>query len=222
MIRLDYSFWEKFLMMIFTSASNFWAIPGCIGVYQRGKYYHAFIGAMLITISTIYHFVDSFHIDNFLFDDGHWHRLDNMASAQGFISLIVYFLDLKDPDKEELYNLIGFLVTLVCQEGYPWQIEFTLLPLLPFFAMFIYKYFKTGFNITNRTALQRGRRYLLIAIIFFILGLDETKDYLRILHSIWHFFSALTFFYLFQSDYEKDKEIYYLEFIFPGKKLKYL
>jgi hypothetical protein len=43
----------------------------------------------------VYHAMDSLRIENFIFDSGHWHRLDNIGVIQGFISQVVLFLELE-------------------------------------------------------------------------------------------------------------------------------
>jgi hypothetical protein len=86
--------------------------------------------------------MDSLEIDYFLFDTGHWHRLDNLGCIAGLITLIVYFIDLEDDGNEELLNLSGLFIAMICQEGYPWDIFYTLLPLLPFALILAYRLFR--------------------------------------------------------------------------------
>jgi hypothetical protein len=46
--------------------------------------------------------------------------------------------------------------------------------------------------------LKYGLNLLIPAIYFFIKGLDDENDYLRINHGMWHLFIGIAFFYLYQ------------------------
>ena len=223
MEKYSYSQGERFAMVVLTGLSNFWGIPGSYGALRRGDYYHAFLGFYTIFVSFIYHLLDSLDIRMFLFDDGHWHRLDNLGSISGMIALLVYFLDCRDRDQEELLNLIGLFVTLICQEGYPWDVTYTFVPLLPFLFLVLRKYRRGEIRITNRVAFNKGRNYLALGVVCFIVGLNENADYLRFVHSLWHFFGYISIYYIFQTRYEENQEIYISQFLLPGnKKLKFL
>ena len=101
--------------MVFTTAiSNFWGIPGLIGmIYVKKDYYNAFLSYFTILTSFMYHLLDAIQIESFLFDEGHWHRLDNIGAITSFISLVVYLMDNPNPAMDEKLNFLGLFLTLI-------------------------------------------------------------------------------------------------------------
>jgi len=108
-----HSFTEKTVMVILTAISNFWGIPGTIGLFAKKEYYIACIGCFTVVCSFMYHLLDAIQLDIFFIDEGHWHRLDNVGSIASFISLVVFLMDNKDPKVDEKLNYIGLFITLI-------------------------------------------------------------------------------------------------------------
>lgn len=94
----------------------------------------------------------------------------------------------------ELIRVIFLVLTLWMQERGPWKLENTFIPILlavPVGLFFLWKtphlyrpqysffYFSMGWIIT------------VIGVYFFVIGLDDKNDYLRINHGLWHTFASL-------------------------------
>jgi predicted membrane channel-forming protein YqfA (hemolysin III family) len=89
---------------------------------------------------------------------------------------------------------------MVLQEGYPWEIEYTIWPIaIGAVVMTIKLIFCRDNGYWNREALSKGLISLAFAVYCFSQGLDEYKDYLRIYHGFWHVFVTIACFYLFQA-----------------------
>ena len=81
-----------------------------------------------------------------------------------------------------------------------------MIPIIIYFAAFILKLTFGRRPRFNSYFLKRGGGMLLIAIFFFIRGLDENQDYLRINHGMWHCLAGTSSFFIWQS-IDKDKPI---------------
>jgi hypothetical protein len=105
----------------------------------------------------------------------------------------------------------GFILTLVMQVKHPWDLENTFVPIIVAFAVLTYSLATKGKGIYNMYYLKRGGTYLGIAIFFFILGLDDENDYLRIYHGLWHTFGSIASFYLWQSVERNQKKYHFAQ-----------
>ncbi len=97
----------------------------------------------------------------------------------------------------ELIKVLFLVLTLWMQERGPWKLQNTFIPILlsvPVALFFLWKtphwyrpqysffYFSMGWVIT------------VIGVYFFVIGLDDKNDYLRMNHGLWHTFASLAAF----------------------------
>lgn len=63
------------------------------------------------------------------------------------------------------------------QEGYPWDIMYTILPISVFVGILIYRAYTTNLVIIKSPSnMYRGLVYMGVALICFVIGLQEKKD----------------------------------------------
>ncbi|KAL0490385.1 CA4 [Acrasis kona] len=107
----------------------------------------------------------------------------------------------KEERVHNLFRWVGLAFCLTCQEKAPWKIFYTILPIaLPGacamlrMVILVPRQYKPRYNWR---AMFTAMALLGIGVIFFVFGLDEKKDYLRIYHGLWHVFGAFGFYAFF-------------------------
>ncbi|KRW99986.1 hypothetical protein PPERSA_05489 [Pseudocohnilembus persalinus] len=221
--KYGYTHNEKVAMAILTALTNFWQIPGCQYMWCQKRYPHFALGLFTMVTSFMYHLLDSLDVEEFFIDQGSWHRLDNLGAICCFVLLMIEFMHFKDRVKEEKLFLLGLFIIIILQEGYPWNIEFTLIPIFIFLGILLQRYlnqFKKIVKDYHPQALKRGLIYLCLAIFCFAKGLDEFIDYLRFFHGMWHTFVTFAFFYVFQIHKSKEEQIDYFSQSLLGEHIK--
>lgn len=93
------------------------------------------------------------------------------------------------------------MITIILQESDPWNIWFTVLPILFFGCLIpISSYKRNRYpDYQNKVMLKNGLSALFLALFFFYKALDEYQDYLRFFHGCWHMMVGITSFYLWQA-----------------------
>ena len=131
--------------------------------------------------------------------------------------LMVYFMDNLDR-KREIYiskhasntdfhlNICGLFITLLMQYSHPWRIVNTFYPILIFSVIMFIKVIFIRRSRLNRIFFFKGFVAMMFGVFFFIRGLDDDNDYLRINHGLWHCSASIATFYLWQS-IDKDKPV---------------
>jgi len=198
--KYGYTPMEQFLMLIVTGITNFATIPTIIHIYRRKMYFESSISLLTLCSSFLYHSMDSVDVINLFLTDLQWHRIDNIGSIQFFIMLMVYLMDNQNPDIDLQMNFVGLFVALICQEKSPWDIEYTLFPILSYLLMaFLVCLFRKRKPKYNRKMVLTGLGFFCLAFIGFFKGLDEFTDYLRIYHGMWHMAIGIGSFFIWQS-----------------------
>lgn len=206
---------EKAIMLLVTGITNFACFPALYVVYQKGLIYQFYMGLFTFATSFMYHSLESVDWNSFYIDRGTWHKLDNIGSICCFIMLFIYWMDNLSKKNGSYYskhvsstdlqlNMTGLFITMLMQANHPWRLQNTLIPIFLFLALFILKICFIRKPRYNSYYVKRGTGLLLVAVFFFIRGLDEHKDYLRINHGMWHCFVGFSSFYLWQS-IDKDR-----------------
>ena len=161
---------------------------------------------------------------------GQWHRLDNVFIILALQNLFLYlFLSTRlhclskfetDPVVTEedrkfvkrekqiarFLRWFGLAHCFVCQEKAPWVEFYTYLPILVILVIALIKWrwnpakYRPRFNFVR---VFTSIACTLIGVGFFVIGLDDKNDYLRIYHGLWHVFVSLSFmmFYLSKQQY---------------------
>ena len=128
--------------------------------------------------------------------EGKWHRLDNIGSIMYFVTVLVYFTDWPTEDMVNINRFTMLWIIVVLQELDPWDLKNTLVPILLQVAVLAIKRihdlwvleapFRLVLYHAKRAALYQG-----IAIVFFVMALDEHGDPYRMCHGLWHTFCAI-------------------------------
>lgn len=133
-------------------------------------------------------------------NDGNWHRLDNVFAILGFQALFfrLFIRDSRDLDHNqrdivELIRWCFLAFTLWCQECSPWDVKMTIIPIVAalIFVVIWYIAYPEKRVRFYRKRLIAGIISMIIAIVFFVRGLDDERDWLRLNHGLWHAFGGL-------------------------------
>lgn len=189
------------LTVISTVITNIPGFPLSYTFWREQEYSTAICGFSLAITSMLYHIGDVLKINDphtlFMMNAGQWHRLDNV-----FAILIFNFLNMKlllklNQKQEEFARWIILAFTLWCQEKSPWEVIYTIIPILvPMFIMIFVNIFNPKMRPNyQKKNLLKGTILLIIAIYFFIKGLDDENDWIRLNHGLWHTFGSFSFYY---------------------------
>jgi hypothetical protein len=69
--------------------------------------------------------------------EGQWHRLDNIFAIQCFSTLFVYLAALPDLRTHLTVNFFSLGITIVTQEKDPWNVLYTVVPVVTVFLGFL-------------------------------------------------------------------------------------
>lgn len=193
----EYTETEKLLTAFISGFSNFALIPGLLLMRHKRRFFEFYIGFLTFLSSFLYHFTESINVKVIL-KPGRWHKLDNIGSISGINSLFINsFNNFTNDDKLEA-NFISLIIIFLFQFDHFWKIENTVFPIIICLICLILNYILSGVPKVNKEMLYRGFFFLSIAVVMFVFGLDDDNDYLRIYHSLWHFFIGIATFYLWQ------------------------
>lgn len=149
----------------------------------------------------MYHLCDSIQ-QRVIMSAGMWHRLDNIGSILAFCCWFIHLAGFQTQRIEDRIKYFFAAVVLFCQEYAPWDIRFTVGPILMAFSCFFIRlvFFRhlMAPTILIKRKLTTGSILLVLAILCFIRGLNEVTDPYRIFHGGWHFFGGAASFYLWQ------------------------
>jgi len=187
-------------MFLGTGITNFAGLPIVVQFYRKKQFYNVMIGLMTFVSSFMYHTMDSVDREDMFLSINEWHRIDNIGSICCFIMLAIYLMDNKNPNLDLALNLIGLMITLLCQEKAPWEIEYTAFPIALFGTLWILTAFcfRPRKTIYIKKMLAKGVVCFAFAVFGFVKGLDEFEDYLRLHHGMWHFLCGIASFYVWQ------------------------
>ena len=93
----------------------------------------------------MYHCCDSIQGDLFM-SELQWHRLDNIGALMCFSILFTFLMDNRNRDLDQKINLFELFVHLILQEKDPWNVNYTIFPIIfsglkPLIKMVIFKKF---------------------------------------------------------------------------------
>jgi predicted membrane channel-forming protein YqfA (hemolysin III family) len=217
---------ETHLQLLTVVLTNIIGIPALIASVKREYFTESIVGGMSILTSTFYHMAQTAKFPIWSMNDGQWHRLDNVfiiLSCQNLVHFILFATSVQQTklgDTMEssdqhaahfmheqrvlnLFRWFGLAFCLTCQERAPWNVIFTVVPIVvPAVLATIRMYLFVPIEYRSRFNSQdilRASLLMACGIFFFILGLDDDNDYLRIKHGLWHAFVGASFYYFFKS-----------------------
>lgn len=180
-------------MTLLTAISNFVSIPmiiRCIKLEEN------FVGLMLfcsMMASFFYHFTEIYNCNIFL-DFSAWHKIDNIFAITG---MSIYSLYMTGNLDSTMLIYSTLIVSILAQQRDPWNINYTIGPFIMFFFIGVISniYYKKGFPKFKYDQLFKGKLLLFVGAYFFVKGLDQHTDYLRLNHGIWHIFLGVASWY---------------------------
>ncbi|KAG5508126.1 hypothetical protein JKF63_05378 [Porcisia hertigi] len=180
------------ILFVTTVLSHLTMVPMPYFFYKRNYIFEFCCSLFGLLVSFMYHTTESFNTTIFL-SDMQWHRLDNI----GIISLMgiwdVYLCCFQNPFVEMSCKCFCIFFTLIVQEKHPWDVRFTVAPILLFNLFPVVKHciIDKRFPLVDRRQLIIGSIFLGLGIFFFALGLNDSADPYRMYHGAWHFFIGL-------------------------------
>lgn len=132
------------------------------------------------------------HIRQNTQDESAANMMRYIASDEKFISLQKSWL--------EFMRWASNAMVIFCQEKGPWNELYTILPILLVLIYCFYHLYRTPYRYKPRYNVKRlsyGLVFMIIGVVFFIRGLDDINDYLKINHGLWHSFAAIGSMFLF-------------------------
>lgn len=129
-----------------------------------------------------------------------WHILDNIFVICNFANLAAYVTMFRDARVDFMFKFAALFVALVTQIKAPWEITHTIGPIAlfgsaPFIGML---YDRRSYQCFDTKAAVMGMGLLIVAVPFFILGLDDDNDPYRIFHGLWHVFVGISANYMWR------------------------
>ena len=192
---------EVWLMWVLTVLTNASGLPASAFAFSLGEGYVGVVGVLTVLFSTMYHLADTADRTVLGLSEGSWHRLDNVFAILAFCNLAAFCMladPLVEPARRETTRAALVLLTLLCQEIGPWQLEFTLVPIAAAALVGAHHLWRSP---QLRAALRRDKdgnirpalALALAGVAGFVKGLDEDNDYLRAAHGAWHLLTGLAF-----------------------------
>ncbi|EGC32626.1 hypothetical protein DICPUDRAFT_38112 [Dictyostelium purpureum] len=211
---------EKVLQAFIAFSTNLSCIPVVWHCIKRGSAYEGIIGIACAVSSMMYHVGEVFE-NTWWFKlsgmtSGQWHRLDNIFTILTFQALTFFLMDIQNQQVADALRWTFLVFTLYCQERAPWEIIFTVIPIVSTLVLLIIRHVlkqKVPEWIKTKHFLY-GIGFFFVAAFFFVRGLDDDNDYLRINHGIWHFFIGVAFYFIFLSKEKlNEKNLLHVRYI---------
>lgn len=182
-----------------TVISHVAMLPPAVLLLRRRWTYEGCMTAASTFTSFMYHTSQSIQTEMFL-TELKWHRLDNVAAIASFAMFFTYLACIRDPTLNSVIKHIGLWVALLAQEKDPWNETYTFVPILTFAMLPVFTHL-----FVHRRAPQYdwnhfgiGFGSLLVAVAFFVKGLDEDNDPFRMFHGMWHVVGGFAAYHLWQ------------------------
>mgnify|MGYP003387314166 CR=1 FL=1 len=188
--------WGLFLTNVLSHAAM---LPALLQLIKRGWMYEVSIACFSLVTSLMYHSCETFQTSFFL-SELQWHRLDNIAAIAVFGTFFVYLCHFDNVYAETFTKHIVFFVTMVLQEKSPWDVNFTIAPIVVCGTLPIIVHTMTHQRLPQYDwkAFTLGFGILGAALPFFAMGLDENNDPWRAFHGMWHLLVGVANIYLWR------------------------
>ncbi|KPA73125.1 hypothetical protein ABB37_10105 [Leptomonas pyrrhocoris] len=188
---------SHWILFTTTVLSHLTMLPMPYFFYRRGYVFEFCVSLFALLVSFLYHSSESFGTALFL-TEKEWHRLDNIGVVSIMGMWDVYLCCLQNTFVDTCCKCFCVFLTLVLQQKHPWDVRFTMAPIILFSVFPIVKYcfIERRLPPVNVRQLFLGIAFACVAIPFFILGLNDHADPYRVYHGGWHFFMGIGSFFL--------------------------
>ena len=198
---------DQFIWVCVTAITNFITLPFLFRkevLLKRHLVYETVLTAFTLLVSFNYHLCDSLDqpdlgpsstfLHGMYLGKGKWHVLDNIGAIMCFVILLVHFTNYKNVVYSQINKYAMFWVVLGCQTRYPWDLRYTVYPILLQAGILVFKYVVVDrgvFPTFNVYHVKRSIFWQSIAFCCFFVGLDEDNDPYRMFHGLWHTFTGI-------------------------------
>eukprot|EP00923_Selenidium_pygospionis_P052285 GHVN01090441.1.p3 GENE.GHVN01090441.1~~GHVN01090441.1.p3 ORF type:complete len:125 (-),score=7.12 GHVN01090441.1:1948-2322(-) len=120
--------------------------------------------------------------------------------------MFIHLAQMECREVESYVKLLAISVAVTSQCLAPWELKYTVVPILGAFSFFlVYRWRQGSAPKMEKTNGIISLMCLSAAITCFVLGLDDDNDYLRLFHGFWHLFVSLFgFFFMASSQLGKE------------------
>jgi len=183
---------EQLAQLMTTGVSNCFMIPTAFKAWNSGLYFDAIVGVFAILTSTAYHTLETLNTRFLGGDSLRFHQADNVFSVALFCFFAIQFAQVESPAVTDLFKLV-ILGTSVCVQCIaPWNPWYSFVPIATSYGGVIaYLLVKRKRPEICWKNFRVAAATFLLAIITFVVGLQDDYDYLRIFHGLWHFFVSI-------------------------------
>lgn len=188
------------LLFITTVVSHVTALPTFYFLYRRRYIFELCAVAFALGTSFMYHTCESLDV-TIILNEKQWHRLDNMGIIAMLGVWYTFFAAFPNPAVEMACKCSAIFLAIISQQQHPWDVRFTVAPILLLGLQPVVQH-----CLINRRppALHKrqfaiGFLFIVVAVPFFIMGLDDPRDPYRIFHGLWHFFGGLAMLFSWMS-----------------------
>ena len=164
---------------------------------KKNYNFECIFGMCLILSSVLYHFFDM-NEEVFIMEPTNWHRLDNIASLSSLNNIVIEFLSASRTTRLNI-RYVSLCSVLFFQTIEPYDFICTVSPLFICILIILCFNISNGWPKVNKSILFKGLLFLSTGLFFFYKGLDDANDYLRLNHTVWHFFVSLGAYFLWQA-----------------------
>lgn len=176
-----------YIPLIVTIFSHLTMIPTICLFFKKKLLFEFCMAVFGLSSSLLYHMCQCIH-HSFFLSSTHWHRLDNVTGIAITGLLSVHFCFIRNAFLETSLKYLVFVVSMIFQEENPWDIRFTVAPvllysLLPATQLLI---IRRQIPPIDKRNLFFGALLTSIAVFFFVLGLNDAGDPYRLYHGTWH------------------------------------
>ena len=203
---------ETLLMTLIAVATNLAGLPLALKTIAHPTlHFHGHVFLMSVISSGLYHLCEIYEFVIFL-DELQWHRLDNIFAITSFQLMILHVMGAVTPRDHSL-KWSTLLLSIVIQEPDPWNVAYTVAPCIWAVvlgaAIRVYHWKERQVSY-DRRRMATGLLWLIAGLVFFVVGLDDPNDYLRMSHGMWHVCASLFGYYCIDAvevtDYRKLSE----------------
>ncbi|KAK7198950.1 hypothetical protein NESM_000862200 [Novymonas esmeraldas] len=181
------------VLFITTVLSHLTMLPTPYLLYKRHYIFEFCCAVFGLLASLMYHSAESFGTSIFL-TELEWHRLDNVGIIAMMGLWYVYLCCFQSPVVDMSCKCFCVFFTLVAQQKHPWDVRFTVAPILLFSLFPVVKHCLVDRRVPplHLRHLGWGVFFVAFAVPCFVLGLNDHADPYRVYHGAWHFFGGLS------------------------------
>jgi len=175
-----------------TGATNLAMLLPASQAFRLGLYHEGTMGVMTMLTSSAYHVCQSLDWKLLGFNEGRWHHMDNVFSIASLMAIVLGFAQVpRGSPLREVLNAGSVSLAIVAQLMSPWDVRFTVGPLAA--AIMVMLASITWRGRLPKLDLRAGRNAFGLfagAVLCFVKGLDDRRDWLRLWHGGWHLMVA--------------------------------